>query len=993
MPESNLEKLKRLLDELFMFDQADLDFGIYRIMNVRRDEIHAFLNDDLLPTARTALEAMGDTGREALEEDLRKAEEQARALGADPATLPKVQELKAKLAASPDAAAAEQDVYSHLFNFFRRYYKDGDFISQRRYKEGVYAIPYEGEEVKLHWAHADQYYIKSSEQFRDYTFLLPDGRRVHFKLTEADTPKDNNRAAAGKDRRFILSDADPVVELDGELEIRFEYRTDEEGRKREVIDFLSTAAVLANPAAASWLAGLSAPVPTENARTRPLLARHVNAYTGKNSFDYFIHKDLGTFLRRELDFYLKNEVMHLDDIDTDGATARHVETYLAKLKAIRAVGHKVIDFLAQLEDFQKRLWLKKKFVVETSWCVTLDRVAPELYAEVATNDAQRADWVRLFAIDAIYGDMVTPAYSEPLTEAFLTANPHLLVDTRFFPKAFTDRLLASIDDLHEVTDGLLIHSENFQALSLLQARYRDQVKCTYIDPPYNTGEDGFVYKDSYQHSSWATLVADRIEMGSRLLTAAAFVSVSTDDTEHALARHLLSDWRGEAGFVADFVWEKRRSRENRKATSVNHDFVLCFGTAASPILNSLPLTDEVRARYRNPDKDPRGPWQSVSLNAQSGHATATQFYSVTTPSGRQVAPPPGRCWSLAPERFQEEVSANNVWFGPDGDGVPRYKHFLKDDAGLTPHTLWSADEVGTNDDAKKWLMGMFPPSAEGFETPKPVGLLMRVIGLTAGRSDSVLDYFAGSGTTAHAVINLNREDDGERKYILVEMGEYFDTVLKPRVLKAAYSKEWKDGKPVGRDGVSQIIKVLRLESYEDTLNNLHIQRSAPQAKLLETDALREDYLLRYWLDVETRDSASLLNIAQFEDPWAYTLEIARGSAAETRPTNVDLVETLNYLLGLRVQHVDVVRGVTMVQGALPSGEKALVLWRKTAEMPSEALDTFLYSQRINPRDMEFDVIYVNGDNHLENTRRPDESWKVRLIEDEFKRLMFETADR
>ena len=189
-------------------------------------------------------------------------------------------------------------------------------------------------------------------------------------------------------------------------------------------------------------------------------------------------------------------------------------------------------------------------------------------------------------------------------------------------------------------------------------------------------------------------------------------------------------------------------------------------------------------------------------------------------------------------------------------------------------------------------------------------------------------------------------------------------------------------------------KVIRLESYEDALNNLEVDRTEQQQLLLDDhDGLREEYMLRYWLDVETRGSASLLEIEQFDDPWSYTLKVARGSAAQTRPVTVDLVETFNYLIGLRVRHVDGIRGVTLVQGTLPSGERALVIWRKVADMPSEELDRFLFSQRINPRDMEFDVIYVNGDNHLENTRRPGETWKVRLIEEEFLRLMFETADR
>ncbi|MDE2935680.1 MAG: hypothetical protein OXP37_02425 [Chloroflexota bacterium] len=218
--------------------------------------------------------------------------------------------------------------------------------------------------------------------------------------------------------------------------------------------------------------------------------------------------------------------------------------------------------------------------------------------------------------------------------------------------------------------------------------------------------------------------------------------------------------------------------------------------------------------------------------------------------------------------------------------------------------------------------------------------------------------------------------------------------MKPRILKAVYSKDWKNGKPVSREGISQLIKIIRLESYEDALNNLEVRRTEQQQSLLDShDVLREEHMLHYWLDVETRGSASLLDIEQLDDPWSYTLKVARGSAAETLPATVDLVETFNYLIGLQVVRIHAFRGVKMVQGELPTGARALVIWRKVADMPSQELDEFLFSQPINPRDLAIDVIYVNGDNHVENTRRPGETWKVRLIEDEFLRLMFNSADR
>jgi adenine-specific DNA-methyltransferase len=281
--------------------------------------------------------------------------------------MPMVQQLREELGHGTDLDALENEVFSHLCNFFRRYYDQGDFLSLRRYKEGVYAIPYEGEEVKLYWANHDQYYIKSTEYLRNYTFKLRDGRRVHFKVVEADADTDNNKPQTGKERRFSLVEADPIMVENGELFIRFNYQTDT--RKQAELNAVAVAAVLGNTTLTGWLSTLGEARPTEKNPQRTLLAKHLDDFTARYAFDYFIHKDLGGFLRRELDFFIKNEIMHLDDVEDEAVPK--VELYLSKIKALRKIAHKVIDFLAQLENFQKKLWLKKKFVVETNYCVTL----------------------------------------------------------------------------------------------------------------------------------------------------------------------------------------------------------------------------------------------------------------------------------------------------------------------------------------------------------------------------------------------------------------------------------------------------------------------------------------------------------------------------------------------------------------------------------------------------------------------------------------------
>lgn len=1004
----NLEKLKALLAELFQLDQAELDFGIYRIMNTRREEIMRFLEHDLLPQVREALGRHEQESRSILKDELEKAKEQARQLGFDdPSQAPKVRELQARYDATFDIEAAENDVYSHLYNFFRRYYHEGDFISLRRYKEGVYAIPYEGEEVKLYWANHDQYYIKTSEYLRNYTFKLPSGKRVHFKLIEADTEKDNNRAANGNERRFILSERQPLSEENGELVIRFEYRPHPDKVKQADLNAAAVDRILNQTTEIDdWRRELASLRPTEKNPNRTLLEKHLTDYTARNTFDYFIHKDLGGFLRRELDFYIKNEVMHLDDIENE--TAPRVEQYLSKIKAIRRIAHKIIDFLAQIENFQKKLWLKKKFVVETQYCITLDRIfaiedekAREwLLDEIIKNDAQREEWVQLFAVNEIEGDPTTPGYSKSLTAEFLKANPTLVVDTRHFDEAFKLRLLAAIPDLDQETDGLLIHSENFQALNLLQARYQQQVKCIYIDPPFNTGKDEFNYKDGYQHSSWICMMSDRLgKLMTGLLSKSGVYFSSISDHELASLRLLLDSTLGQENFLATVEWNATKTVTNTALVSVGHIHNLVYGRDIEYFVrhrHHFRLPDPLEG-FENPDNDPKGPWKADPF--QVGGVRPNQQYEIINPNtGKIYRPNPGCSWKNDYETFQRLLTEGRIVFGKTGKGGPQRKRYLSEaeERGRVTTTWW--DDVETTADGTRLLQDFFGSTV--FTNPKPVSLIVRMVQLgTHDVGQIVLDHFAGSGTTGHAVINLNREDGGRRKFILVEMGDYFDTVLVPRIKKVTFTPEWKDGKPKRMptkeeiERSPRIVKILRLESYEDTLNNLELKRTALQQTLLEQHAgFREDYMLRYMLDVESRGSASLLNLDRFEDPFSYKLDIATGSAGETKPTVVDLVETFNYLIGLRVKTMDDVRGVRVVTGLNPQGERVLILWRKTKELDNDALDAWFCKQGYNTKDQEYDVIYVNGDNNLENLRKADQTWKVRLIEEEFRRLMFDVQD-
>ena len=823
------EKLKTLLKELFQLDQPDLDFGLYRVMHAKSTEVSQFLDKDLLPQVQAAFGHYKSADKAEIEKALAKVIAGIEAAGMDPTQSPKVKDLRERLTNDAvDIGALESEVYDRLFSFFRRYYSEGDFLAKRVYKPGVYAIPYEGEEVTLHWANKDQYYIKTSEYLRDYAFRLrPDHdknpMRVHFRLADATEGEHGNvKAAEGKDRVFILaspgeSGRDFIAEEDGEqgkeLVIRFEYRpatlTDwpEDARagkskppaQKDLIGF-AVRRILSvqfsdfsvqteNRTLNTWVAELAKPHITTSGEKADYvrLEAHIRRYTARNTFDYFIHKDLGAFLRRELDFYIKNEVMHLDDVENE--TAPRVEQYLSKIKVIRKIAGKIIDFLAQLEDFQKKLWLKKKFVVETSYCITVGCIPEAFYPEIADNKAQCEEWVKLFAIDEIEGDMVTPGYRKPLKSEFLKAHPTLVADTRHFDADLTSRLLEAIGDVDEQTDGVLFHSENFQALSCMQARYRERVKCIYIDPPYNTGKDDFPYKDSYQHSSWMSMMLDRALMAQILLASDGLFSVQIGDEEMAHVRVLFDEIfaeRKNSAVVRRGVKNVQAQFDDIDRLSLGHDVVHSYAKRASVRLAHL--------RQALDDEKP-GKWDTF-WRGTDRHTMRYELFGTTPETGQ---------WRWEKGRARRAIQA--------------YEHYQRIESATKSLDEWYAenlqcgvdlDFVRLNEEdvvqyyvppqnfrlvSDNWLDIPASGNLTGFAHEKSLALLQRVISWSTRPGDYVLDYFGGSGSTGHAAFSMPPLGEGKRRFILVEMGDYFDTELLPRIKRFIFTPWWKEDKP------------------------------------------------------------------------------------------------------------------------------------------------------------------------------------------------------
>ena len=350
---------------------------------------------------------------------------------------------------------------------------------------------------------------------------------------------------------------------------------------------------------------------------------------------------------------------------------------------------------------------------------------------------------------------------------------------RVEPRLLIENVALSNTAADPDTQNMLIHGDNLLALKALESKFAGQVKCIYIDPPYNTGSAFEHYDDNLEHSQWLNLMRPRLEILWRLLSEDGSLWISIDDDEQAYMKVLCDELFGRSSFIASIIWQKRTSPDMRAVISDGHDYVLVYAKDKDlfkQVRNRLPLSEEQRKSYKNPDNDPRGPWTSTDCTAQAGHGTADQFYTLTTPVGRVIELPKSLCWRFTKERMEEEIAAGRIWLGKDGTGVPRKKTYLKDSTGVVPWTLWMNKEVGHNQEAKKENNALFG-SSNAFDTPKPERLIQRIIHIASNPGDLVLDSFLGSGTTAAVAQKMGR------RWIGVEMGNHAYTHCKVRMDK------------------------------------------------------------------------------------------------------------------------------------------------------------------------------------------------------------------
>ncbi len=1016
-----------LMSQLFQLDEAErLGFGIYRIIRRHNHEVKAFLGEVAREGGKKVLnggklfeiiekafavaddeQAAGDRFR--IKELERKlglstgmpdAEKEASLLKlADvPATKDLVEEYRSRkehLEASGTAEADRMEVFNRLHQFFDRHYQDGDFIVERRYgKDGSRYIRSTGDDTEFHFATEDMYYIKSGDIFTDFLVTLSYGQQIVFTV-EPDILEQTRAVLRPTDKaHYELHEI--TRNKQGQVIVVLKYlKNAQTDKEKERIAVEVHKACGGDPAE---------------------IKRWLNHFIARNQSDFFIHKRLKESLTEDLDIFIKTEVLDADQLMGGGDLPQRM---IKVGRVVREIGLQIIDFLAVLEDFQRRLWEKKKLVFETRYVITLDRIAalagdewltPRLDAVIK---GQQAEWKELGL-----GKITTPDQCRVKKESNLFNKTAyrwlpLPMDTANFDQAFKWDLLAAVTALHpldENVDGLAIHSDNWQALNTLQLKYGESVKCIYIDPPYNTKSSSIPYKNGYRHASWGAMMFNQLHMLHRFTSRDGAIFVSIDKTERTLLEHTLDAVFGTGNRIEELVWAMNTTNSQLPNYSTNHEYVEVYAKHRPTVEQETDMFREQKPGFAevmelveslNPDYPPiqtieerlkelyqrhrmeyqeeieskglewedekrNDPWKGLySYNraeyrdptgsfveeAQAKERQATiriwqegdmsmpatkqaastrdpdhpnwRFYTPLHPLTGKPCACPKRGWafpysngedSFETRSFMALEKDNRIAWGKTEKKVPRIKrmlHEVESNIGKSVFTDYS--------DGEKQTSAMFGKSGV-FLAPKHTQFVSRFI-RQASRPDSlVLDSFGGSGSSADAVISVNRVDKTRRRFITVEVNQYFETLIVPRLKKAGAAATWQKGKAKSLDGPGLFMRVQALEQYEDTLENLDTGDTGQ----LDFKFYNPAFTLRYGLNQESK--AVYCSIGHFKSPFGYQLQrVEGGGKAVSRP--VDLVESLVYLVGLKVNRMIREAEGVVITGADPRNRSVSVFFR------------------------------------------------------------------
>jgi len=1003
-----IQKFQELLKGLFQFEASDLDFGIYRILNYKRDQIKRFIEKDLVDKVESAFVKHKDERLVNINQQFEEVKAKiTQALGREAFT--PAGELKEQFKDTPlgrdylsiktqkdEAQAIDEirlQVFNDLYSFFSRFYEEGDFVPQYRYsiKGHKYAIPYDGEEVKLYWANNEQYYTKTGLLFRDYTFKAGD-YKIIFRIVSAREELGSKKAT--KERFFVLDDENPIERViaseseaisDGKaLIIRLQYREliEEEVKsygveggsntsKQEKINqttYEEVLQIIKDVGLKACLSKEHKPVLSKSeGAEKPLLLYQLSRFTAKNTKDYFIHKTLKKFLSEQLDYFIKAEVLSIDTLEKE----RFLDKHITRAKVVREIGEDIIDFLSQIEDFQKRLWEKKKFVLKTEYVITTDRVPEELHDEIWNNKEQRKEWKGL-------------GFETPKTKQELKRKK-LPIDTAYLGQEFKEKLLERLTknaDLDDLLDGLLIKSENYQALNLLLGKYKEKIQTIYIDPPFNKEQDAdYLYNVKYKDSTWVSCLENRLWLAKSLLDDKGNIFVRCDYNGNMYVRMLMNEVFGEECFKNEICIRKsgiQKEAKNKFLVATESLFYYTKQESAKPeeLYESretewLPFVHYPGERQENKER---------------------------LVFGVKLLPPNGRHWGINQPFIDRWVELKWIRFRCKKCGYEHQEGLWKSCPKCNSTDFAAEVKNPPKKIDSNWSNIQSYSQDPDFPTRNAEELLKRVIECSSSEKQLIMDFFLGSGTATAVAHKLNR------KWVGVEMGEHF------------YPYIGKDGKPKGvlvrmkevlagkgnlePYGITEEVgwqgggffEYQILEQYEDTLDNIELIPNK-QAQLKFGD----DYLLKYFLDYETKESPSLFNIECLKGPFVYKLRVNLEEVGEPQEMVADIPETFSYLLGLKVKKIKAreiasptarsdKRKYLFTLGE-KEGKNIAIVWRDYEDKWTE--DDFKEDKEFIIKELQAwapHIVYVNGQSVL-TPKLGEHTVEIRHIESEFKRLM------
>jgi len=967
-------KFQELLNKLFQFESSDLDFGIYRILNYKRKEVEEFINNKIPKIVDESFKKHKDKLLGNINQEFEKVKEEIKKVLGEDAFTPtgdlkdefkntplgqNYYEIKNQKDESDKIEEIKIQVFNDLYSFFSRYYEDGDFIPQYRYslkKKSKYSIPYNGEEVKLYWVNSDQYYIKTGILFRDYTFKKED-IKIIFRTVEAKEEIGPNKAT--KERLFILDNEKPIEINNDEVIIRFQYREliEEEVKNYEIEGRSNTSKqekinersfdVIKDVLEKEKNFKLIKYLIDETKNDRPFLLYHINRFTAKNTRDYFIHKNLEGFLKEQLEFFIKSEVLDYEALSNE----KYFDKHITRAKVVHEIGEKIISFLSHIENFQKRFWEKKKFVIKTGYVITLDRInewcgeefLEEVEEKILKNKEQIKEWEELG-----FGKIQTKE------DLFIKDGSYkkLPIDTKHFDDEFKFILLEKISekyDLDDLLDGLLIKSENWQALNTIFNKYKEKVQTIYIDPPFNKVKDAdYLYNVKYKDSTWASMLENRLRLARNLLNDKGSIFVRCDYNGNWIVRPLMNEIFGSENFRNEIL--VRRTTMMKRETKR-------FEIEQDSLINYYKNKEKAYFKLIWENISPK--WSKMPIKYNKGGPTGKPI----TLNEKTFNPPKGYSWAIGNDIANEmylkgrlKVEANDIY------------------------VLFDKHAIGTN-----WTDKPGYSITWNFKTENSEILLKRVIESTSNEGDLVMDYFLGSGTTTAVAHKLGR------KWLGVEMGEHFYTVVLPRMKKVlAYdktgvSKEKDVKEKYNENNAGGFFKYQVLEQYEDTLDNIELKENL-DAKLKFGD----DYLIKYFLDFETRESDYLLNIENLKKPFSYRLKVNLSEVGEPQEIVVDIPETFNYLLGIKIKKIKKKEKdgkIYLFTLGEKEGKDIVIIFREydnSWDEDKHKKDKEFIKNEL--KDWKPQIVYVNGQSIL-TPNFEDFQVEIKYVEPEFKRLM------